>query len=130
MGPRHFWGDDDWDIVEFPENEMDMYEENDTIVIKVKAPDFKEDNIDITIEDSTVIVTGKMEEKDEEKDKKRKYYRKEFKSQSFTRKVDLPTRVKADQADATFKNGVLTLKLPKAEEAKPKTIKVKTKSTE
>lgn len=121
--------DEDFDVVEYPENEVDMYEEDDNVIVKVKAPGFKEDNIDITIEDGTVCITGKVEEEKEEKDKKRKYYRKEFKSQSFTRRVDLPVRVKADKAEADYDNGVLVLKLPKAEEAKPKAIKVKAKKS-
>jgi HSP20 family protein len=119
--------DEDWDVVEFPENELDMYEEGDNIIVKVKAPGFKEENIDITIEDGSVTVTGKMEEKEEEEDKKKKYYRKEFRSQSFTRRVDLPVQVKASKAEAEYENGVLTLVLPKAEEAKPKSVKVKAK---
>ncbi len=128
MSPRirEFW-DDDWDIVDYPENELDMYEEGSNVVIKIKAPGFKEENIDITIEDGTVCITGKVEEEEEEKNKNKKYYRKEFKSQSFTRRVDLPVRVKADKSEAEFENGVLTLKLPKAEESKPKVIKVKAK---
>jgi len=117
--------DEDWDIVQYPENELDMYEEGDNVIIKVKAPGFKEDNIDITIEEGTVCITGKMEEEEEEKDKKKKYYRKEFQSQSFTRRVDLPVRIKTDKAEADYDNGVLTLTLPKAEEAKPKAVKIK-----
>jgi HSP20 family protein len=119
--------DEDWDLVEFGENELDMYEEGDNVIVKVKAPGFKEDQIEITIEGGSVCITGKAEAEEEEKDKKRKYYRKEFRSQSFTRRVDLPVQVKADKADADFENGVLTLTLPKAEEAKPKTVKVKAK---
>lgn len=117
--------DEDWDIVEYGENELDMYEEGDNVIVKVKAPGFKEDQIEITVEGGSVCITGKAEEEEEEKDKKRKYYRKEFRSQSFTRRVDLPVQVRADKAEANFDNGVLTLTLPKAEEAKPKTVKVK-----
>ncbi len=127
MLPRIRDFDEDWDIVEFPENELDMYEEGDNVIIKVKAPGFKEENIDITIEDGTVCITGKVEEEEEEKDTKRKYYRKEFRSQSFTRRVDLPVKVEGDKAIADYENGVLKITLPKAEEAKPKTIKVKAK---
>ena len=121
--------DEDWDIVEFPQNELDMYEEGDSVIVKVKAPGFKEEQIEITIEAGSVCITGKAEEEEEEKDKKRKYYRKEFRSQSFTRRVDLPVQVKSDKATAEFDNGVLTLTLPKAEEAKPKTVKVKAKKS-
>jgi HSP20 family protein len=116
--------DEDWDeLVSSQENELDMYEEGNSIIVKVKAPGFKQENIDITIEDGAICVTGKIEE--EEEDKKRKYYRKEFRSQSFTRRVDLPVRIQSEKAEAEFKNGVLTLKLPKAEESKSKSIKIK-----
>lgn len=127
MLPRLRDVDEDWDIVEFPENELDMYEEGDNVVVKVKAPGFKEDNIDITIEDGSVCITGKVEEEKEEENKNKKYYRKEFRSQSFTRRVDLPVSIKADKAEAEYDNGVLTLTLPKAEEAKPKAVKVQAK---
>lgn len=116
--------DEDWDeLVSFQENELDMYEEGNNVIVKVKAPGFKQENLDITVEDGAVCVTGKIEE--EEEDKKRKYYRKEFRSQSFTRRVDLPVRIQAEKAEAEFKNGVLTLKLPKTGESKPKSIKIK-----
>lgn len=128
MFPR--MADEDWDVVEYPENELDMYEEEDTVVVKVKAPGFKEENIDITVEDGVVTITGKIEAEEEEEDKKKKYYRKEFTSQSFTRRVDLPVRVQPEQAEADYENGVLTLTLPKAEEAKPKAIKVKAKKAQ
>lgn len=125
MFPR--MDDEDWGIVEYPENELDMYEDGDNVIVKVKAPGFTEENIDITVEDGTVTITGKIEEENEEENKKKKFYRKEFKSQSFTRRVDLPVRVKAEAAEADYENGVLILTLPKAEEAKPKAIKVKAK---
>jgi len=119
--------DEDWDIIEYPENELDMYEEEDNVVVKVKAPGFKEEDIDITIENNNVCITGKVEEEKKEENKKKKFYRREIRSQSFTRRVDLPIQVKADQAEAEFDDGVLTLTLPKAEEAKPKTVKVMAK---
>lgn len=126
MFPFGFW-DDEWDIADYPETEMDVYEEGDNVVVKLKAPGFKEKNMDITIEDGVLTITGKSEKKEEEEDNDRKYYRKEISSQSFTRRVDLPVRVKAEEAEAVFKNGVLELTLPKAEEAKPKSIKIKMK---
>ena len=126
MFPFGFW-DDEWDIADYPETEMDVYEENDNVIIKLKAPGFEEKNMDITIEDGVLTITGKSEKKEEDEDKDRKYYRKEISSQSFTRRVDLPVRVKAEKAEAVFKNGVLKLTLPKAEEAKPKSIKIEMK---
>lgn len=127
MLPRMRDWDEDWDVVEYPENELDMYEDGNNVIVKIKAPGFKEENLDITIQEGSVCITGKVEEEEEEKDKKKKYYRKEFRSQSFTRRVDLPVQVKADKAEADFENGVLTLTLPKAEAVKPRTVKVKAK---
>lgn len=117
--------DEDFDMFDVTENEMDMYEEDDDVVIKVKAPGFDEDSLDITIQDGSICITGNMDEEKEEEDKKKKYYRKEIRKQSFTRRADLPVRIKPDKAEANFENGVLTLRLPKAEEEKPKTIKIK-----
>lgn len=118
---------EDWDLVEMNENELDMYEEGDNVIVKVKAPGFSEENLDITIEDGNVCITGNTEETEEEEDKKRKYYRKEFRTRSFTRRVALPVKVEGGKAEAEYENGVLTLTLPKAEEAKPKSIKIKAK---
>lgn len=110
----------DWDATE-----LDMYEEEDKVVVKLKAPGFDEKNVDITIEDNSVTITGTSEVKQEEEDKAKKYYRKEIRNQSFTRTVTLPSKVVADKASAKFKSGILTLELPKAEESKPKKISIK-----
>lgn len=120
------WPDEDWDMADITDNQIDMYEEGDSVVVKIKAPGFKDSDIDISYEDGRLCITGKMEKEEEEKDKKRKYYRKEIRSQSFTRTIDLPVRVKAENAEAKFDNGVLKLILPKAEESKPKKITIKT----
>jgi HSP20 family protein len=127
MHPRRkFFSEDDWDIVDYPSNQLDMYEEDDRIVLKIKAPGFTKENIDITVEDGSVCITGKVQEEKEEKDeKKKKYYVKEFESKSFTRRVDLPMKVMADQAEAKYKDGILKVILPKADEIKPKTISIK-----
>ncbi len=118
-----FW-DDDFSI-DWNENELDMYEEEDNFIVKVKAPGFDEKNVEITLEDNTLTVTGKTESEEEEEDKKKKYYKKEIRSQSFTRTVQLPRKVESEKIDASFRNGMLTIKLPKAEEVKPRTIKIK-----
>ncbi len=121
-----FINDDDWfgwDHVE--ENQMDMWEEDDKIHVKVKAPDFKEDDIEVSIENNVLTITGKKEYTEEEEDKKKKFYRKEFATQSFTRSATMPAPVKAEEADASFKGGVLQVVVPKSEEAKPKKIVIK-----
>ncbi len=117
---------DDWnDMFEYDETELDMYEEEDKVVVKLKAPGFDDKNVNITVEDNTVTITGSAETKEEEEDKAKKYYKKEITQRSFTRTVSLPSKVLVDKANAEFKNGILQLTLPKAEESKPKKVEIK-----
>ncbi|HEX9804156.1 MAG TPA: Hsp20/alpha crystallin family protein [Candidatus Dojkabacteria bacterium] len=120
------WGDDfgmNWD-----DNELDMYEEEGKFVIKLKAPGFDDKNVDITIDANSVTIMGKAEKEEEEEDKKRKYYKKELVTKSFTRTVNLPRRVIAENAKANFKSGILVIELPKSEDEMPKKINIKADS--
>jgi len=117
--------DENFDIFEWDDTQLDMYEEDDHVMVNLKAPGFDEKNVEITVQDNSVTITGNAETKEEEQDKKKKYYRKEISQKSFTRTVSLPSKVIADQAEAEFKNGILHLRLPKAEEAKPKKVTIK-----
>ncbi len=114
---------DDLDLIDWDDTEIDMYEEDDKVVVKVKAPGFNEKNVNITVEDNSLTITGTAEEKEEEKNKK--YYRKEITHKSFTRTISLPSKVVAEQAKAEFNNGILEIELPKAEESKPKKVQIK-----
>lgn len=116
---------DEWDMMEWDNTELDMYEEEDRVVVNLKAPGFDDKNVDITVEDNTVTITGNAEIQEENEDKKKKYYRKEITQKSFTRTVSLPSKVVAEGANAKFKNGILHLSLPKAEESKPKKVDIK-----
>ena len=120
--PRDFF-DFDEDFDSFSNVQMDLYEEGDNVVAEIKAPGFERDNLDIRVEANQLTISGNVDEVKEEK--KRKYFRKEMRNMSFTRTCDLPVSVDAGKADATFKNGVLKVILPKREEAKPKQIQVK-----
>ena len=82
-----------------------------------------ESEIDISIEDDFLTISGQREEVQEIDEKQ--YYSKEIKRGSFARTVRLPRMVKADKATASYKNGVLEVKMPIMEGAKEKTIKVK-----
>lgn len=116
------------DLLELPDwdnTELDMYEEEDKVVINLKAPGFDDKNVDITVEDNSVTITGNVEQTEEKEDKNKKYYRKEITNKSFTRTVSLPSKVIAEEANAEFKKGILHLELPKAEESKPKKINIK-----
>lgn len=104
---------------------IDMYETKDEVVVKAALPGMKPEEVEVSITGNTLTIKGKSNEENEVKEKD--YIRKEQRYGSFTRSVALPSGLKADKAEAMFENGVLTLKVPKSEEVKPKTIKVKAK---
>jgi len=103
-----------------------MYQTHNDVVVKAALPGFKPDEVDISITGDTLIIKG--EHKEEQEGKQEDYFYKEHRYGTFSRSVTIPVQVKSDKAEATFENGVLTLTLPKAEEVKPKHIKVKPKA--
>jgi HSP20 family protein len=105
---------------------VDMYETDDEVVVKTAVPGVKSEDIDVSITGDVLTIKG--ETKAEEKVEKANYIRQEHRHGVFSRSLSLPSTVVADKATAEFENGVLILTLPKAEEVKPKTIQVKTKS--
>ncbi len=103
---------------------VDLWEEDDSYFVKMAVPGVNKDDIAISISENSVTIkaeTKKEEEKEE--DDKKKYYYKALES-SFEQTFNLPGNVSADTADAKYENGVLTLKLPKTEETKPKQVRV------
>ena len=104
---------------------LDMYETADSVVVKTGVPGIKSEDIDITITGDVLTIKG--ETKVEEKVEKENYIRQERRYGAFQRSVRLPGSLVLDKAEATFENGILTLTIPKSEEAKPKTIKVEAK---
>ena len=100
----------------------DLIETKDNVIVKLSAPGVKPEEIDISVVGDTLTIKG--ETKGEERFEEGNYIRKERRFGSFQRSLSLPTSVASDKAKAEFENGVLTLALPKAEEAKPKSIKV------
>ncbi len=101
---------------------LDMYEEEHDVVVKAEMPGMTKDDIEITLSDSTLTLKG--EKKKEEEVKEKDYYRCEREYGSFLRTVELPAEVKTDGVKATFKDGVLEIRLPKSEEAKKKEVHV------
>jgi len=104
---------------------LDVYETNEALVIKTSLPGVKPEEVDITVTGDVLTIKG--ETKSEEKVENANYLRQERRYGSFQRSVQLPGDLKSEKAEASFENGVLTLTIPKAEEAKPKTIKVTSK---
>jgi len=106
-------------------NELEMYETEDSVVVRMKAPGYTQDDVEVTIEDTVLTVSGEIAEESEEEQKGKKYYYKEMKHGSFSRSVTLPVKVKAEEATAEFKDGIVTISLPKSEDIKPKKITIK-----
>jgi len=104
---------------------IDMYDKKDEIVVKVELPGLDKEDINLELSEDTLTLSGEM--KREEEVKEADYYCCERAYGKFSRAIELPTKVRADQAEATFKSGILEIRLPKAEEAKPKQIKVHVK---
>jgi HSP20 family protein len=102
---------------------LDVYEQKDDVIVKAEIPGLTKDEIDITMEGNTLTIKG--EKKKEEEVKEEDYYRCERTYGAFSRSIDLPVTVQTDKVNASFKNGVLEVRLPKTEEAKKNVVKVK-----
>jgi HSP20 family protein len=102
---------------------VDLYEEKDDIVVKAELPGIEKNNIQVNLADHTLTIKG--EKKKEEEIKEENYYRAERSYGSFVRTLELPKDVHTDKVKATFKDGILEVRLPKTEEAKAKEVKVK-----
>jgi len=100
-------------------------ETDDAFIINASVPGLKPEDLNINVVGDTVTISGEI--KEETKEEEANYIYRERRFGSFTRTVTLPTSLNPDKAEAVIENGVLTLTIPKAEAAKPKAIKVKTK---
>ena len=101
---------------------LDVYEDKDNVYVRAELPGMKKEEIDLSLHDGTLSISG--ERKSEDKFKDAEVYRAERFFGRFQRTVTLPTPVAADKVKAQYKDGILTVTLPKAEEAKPKHIDV------
>ena len=101
---------------------VDIFENGDSLVLKAELPGINPDDVEIRVEDNTLYLKG--ERKFEKEVKEQNYHRVERSYGTFTRSFSLPNSVDADKVGANYKDGVLTLTMPKKEEAKPKTIKI------
>lgn len=101
---------------------VDIYETGDSIVLKAELPGVDPKDVEIRVEDNTLFLKG--ERKFEKEVKEESYHRVERSYGSFARSFSLPNSIDADKVSAEYKEGVLTLTMPKREEAKPKTIRI------
>ena len=100
---------------------LDLYQNNDNVIAVVELPGMRKEDIEISLHDGMLTIAGerKTETQGGEKAERSERY-----IGKFRRSITLPTRVDADKVSATYKDGILTVTLSKAEEAKPKQIQV------
>jgi HSP20 family protein len=100
---------------------FDLYESGDHLVAVVELPGMRKEDIDISLHDGTLTISGERKRESTNGEAAR---RTERYVGTFRRSITLPTRVDAGKVSATYENGILKVTLPKAEEAKPKQIQV------
>jgi len=105
---------------------VNIWEDEDALHVVSRVPGLSGDDLDLTITGDTLTIRGSFgSDAQREESQNWRWYANELWYGPFERTIALPTLVQGDKVDATFKNGVLHLTLPKAEEVKPKSIRVK-----
>ncbi len=136
---RHRWPWEPWEDMierffgEWPEIKarefvppMDVYEKKGKVIVETPIAGVDPEKVAISVEDNVLTIKGKSEKKSEVEEKN--YYRKEVRYGSFYRSVTLPADVIGTKAEASYKDGVLKIEIPKAPEKKEKKLKIKVKS--
>jgi HSP20 family protein len=103
---------------------LNVTEDAENLYVRAELPGVKADSLDISVVEGRLLIKG--ERKIEVEDQKRGYHRREREAGIFRRTIALPSRVDPGKVTAAMKNGILTITLAKAEEAKPRKITVKT----
>jgi len=101
---------------------LEVYETDHEVVVKAELPGIDPKSVGVTVTAEGLTIKG--EAKAEHEDKGRNYYRRELRYGAFQRTIALPNEVKSDETKAIFKQGILEVKIPKAERVRPKTVSV------
>jgi HSP20 family protein len=101
---------------------VDIVDQDDKIVVRAEVPGVDKKDLEISVTDTTVTLKGKSSH--EQKEEKGNYYRCEISRGAFSRMLTLPHEVDADQAQASFKDGLLELTMPKLKKANRRTVKI------
>lgn len=102
---------------------LDVSEDKEKYLVSIELPGLKKEDLNVVVHDGVLTVSG--ERKSEKEVKDGTVHRSERSYGKFSRSISLPSAVAPDRVGAAFKDGVLSIEIPKAEEAKPKTIEVK-----
>jgi HSP20 family protein len=120
----------DDDLVNWPNlsdsNDLEVYETDDSVVVKAAVPGIPEKDVEVTVEGNILTINASYEESEEEKNEKKTIY-KSSRRTSFNYSTSLPRTVDSTKANAEVENGVVKVIVPKTEEVKPKKIEVKKK---
>ena len=103
---------------------LDVRTTPDALLVEAALPGVKPEDVDITIENGTLAIRGETSAERGDKDDDGRWLVREISRGSFVRTVSLPNGLEADKAEATFENGVLSLRIPRAEQVKPKQIRI------
>jgi HSP20 family protein len=101
---------------------VDIFEEGDNLILQAEVPGVGKEELDVRVENNILTLSGERRQQKEIKDEQ--FHRLERSYGKFVRSFTLPVGIDTERIKAEFKDGLLTLTLPKAEEAKPKRIKV------
>lgn len=101
---------------------LNVYDDSEHVIVTAELPGMTKDKISITFVDNALTISGNLDFCDESRTMS--VIRQERSRGKFEKTVRIPSKIAAEKIDASFTNGVLSIKLPKAEEAKPKTITV------
>ncbi len=103
---------------------IDVSTTADELLVKASLPGWKPEDVEIAVEGRTLTISGQTQETREEHGGEQGYLVREIHRGSFNRSLTLPEGLEADKATAEFENGILTLRIPKAEQAKPRQIRI------
>lgn len=104
---------------------VDVYEAGNDLIAEMNVPGLKAEDIDVEVEDNYLRIAGKREEVQEKKEQS--HYQKEIRRGSFDRVIPLPDMVEHEQVAAEYKDGVLTVRMPKRAQPEEKKVKVQVK---
>ncbi len=103
---------------------LDLYETQDDVVVKAALPGIKPENVNIQVQGDQLLIDATMPEEKQE-NQNATYYVRGLTTGEYHRQITLPVDIDPNKVDATFDNGVLTIRLPKSEQVKPKKIQIK-----
>lgn len=104
---------------------VDIYSQNDQLVIECELPGMKKDDIQVDVEENRLTISGERRKEKEVSAEEREYYRNERQWAQFERSFTLPSSIDTEHVDAEYEDGVLRVTMPKTEDARKKRIEIK-----